>query len=197
MPQLVGSGSFMPRVPPLVSLRSFSKGDVAPRVPREATPSKFSAKGSGNGCSVESRINVSTPYGSSAYPTRAEAAEITRSFIALVGKLIAGVVARIEELDPRSGSRCRVRRPSAGCGDAVCGGESQPEFVALMGELIVGQRSVADRCVVRRRKRRQGVVLEQSKRRSGCWQARSNRAPWPAAARICSAFAGVIQSAPA
>jgi hypothetical protein len=41
MPQLVGTSPETPRVPLLVSLKSFSRGDSLPRVPREATPSKF------------------------------------------------------------------------------------------------------------------------------------------------------------
>jgi hypothetical protein len=61
MPQLVGTGSAKPREPLLALLSSFCKGESGPRAPRVATPSKFSAEGSGNGCAVLSRISVSKP----------------------------------------------------------------------------------------------------------------------------------------
>src|ERR1017187_7165656 len=61
MPQSVGTGSAKPREPLLALVSSFCSGVSAPRAPREATPSKFSAEGSGNGCAVLSNISVSTP----------------------------------------------------------------------------------------------------------------------------------------
>ena len=61
MPQLVGTSPENPRVPPLVWFKSCSNGDATPRVLREATPSKFSTKGSASGCAVLSRMSVSTP----------------------------------------------------------------------------------------------------------------------------------------